>query len=887
MPLQAQVHIENISPLKGNTTFKFPPNHQSISGKAHSMAISKDGETVYIGGNSGVWRSVNGGLNWHGFNYPNPTDSITGIPGSLLSPNIYDLAVSNENPALVFAATGNDVRNPKEDGIYRSQDGALTWENVFQFQNSSGAVGRVGDIDFAVDNPSLLVAAGQFSVGISTDAGDTWTQSFPSTVSSQTISYVEIGPIEGNRRRVYAVGSRIWYSVDGASTWNQDPFNFSLPFPADGLGVSSKAVAIHPSKPEILYVIRNDLNPAPNEPSLAEIWKGDFTNGNGVWTQLPTFSHDFSGTTASGTNFIYPHIAPNGDFYIIASDRRTVHISKGDPVTTNSWKRFDNQNIHVDPRSISVTSDFQHKSTSGSGIGKVFLINDGGIVVSTNGGTDWTLGDQLTTLGLVNVAILPKTNGALPSICIGMGDNNGFFSANGGKNWITQDYRGGDNDCTFSDPNQPSRLLVFAPRHQGGAIFLYSKPNGIPNGAFGTNDRTTVPAPFPKRVIRASGTVSSWIASSPYYNVGYRPLIQTLALKKPKPRGDFITILRKSNSAVLLRTTKLDLIDNPNNWITTATTEASGALVFQEGPDLPDQDMTVVQASGGHENPTYYVSNVDFRDIPSGNGNLWKWQQGMTAWEQIIPAANNPSPNNIRRFFVDPYRKDILYAQDNTNVYKSVDGGDNWIIDIDLRNNLTVNGKYPVDIRNSPNPGKALILDMLFDPYREGYRFAFSPAGVFYTINGEDWKHLVLSEAMPMRVNNGYYDTYTDPCNQALYVSTNNRGLLKISNLPPHSNAGIGQIISSHGKVKLLRVHETGTGYGPAYDNLNTEVIFQLEGINDKSFGFNLKSGENSEVNKGMLNLFREAFKSDKEVIVEYKRTGCQNLEILRAIIKK
>ncbi|MGS0527952.1 hypothetical protein ACU8V7_24965 [Zobellia nedashkovskayae] len=132
---------------------------------------------------------------------------------------------------------------------------------------------------------------------------------------------------------------------------------------------------------------------------------------------------------------------------------------------------------------------------------------------------------------------------------------------------------------------QPSRLLVFAPRHAEGAIFSYSKPDGIPNGAFGTNDRTTVPAPFPKNVIRVNETVRTWIASSPYYNIGYRPLIQTLAFKKPKPRGDFITILRKTNSAVLLRTTKLDLIDDPNDWITTATSEASGALVFQEGPN--------------------------------------------------------------------------------------------------------------------------------------------------------------------------------------------------------------------------------------------------------------------------------------------------------------
>ncbi|MGS0527953.1 hypothetical protein ACU8V7_24970 [Zobellia nedashkovskayae] len=142
--------------------------------------------------------------------------------------------------------------------------------------------------------------------------------------------------------------------------------------------------------------------------------------------------------------------------------------------------------------------------------------------------------------------------------------------------------------------------------------------------------------------------------------------------------------------------------------------------------------MTVVQASGGHENPTYYVSNIDFRNISNGNGNVWKWQQGMVAWEQIIPATNSPSPNNIRRFFVDSYRKDILYALDDNDVFKSVDGGENWIIDTDLKNNLTVNGKFPVIIRNSPNPGQALIRDILFDSISGRISLCHWPRSVLY-----------------------------------------------------------------------------------------------------------------------------------------------------------
>lgn len=72
------------------------------------------------------------------------------------------------------------------------------------------------------------------------------------------------------------------------------------------------------------------------------------------------------------------------------------------------------------------------------------------------------MGSCLSTLAPLNVsAAFAKGQTAL---CIGTGDNDGFYSVDGGENWKTQEYFQGDNDCCFVDPLLPSRLLVFARR---------------------------------------------------------------------------------------------------------------------------------------------------------------------------------------------------------------------------------------------------------------------------------------------------------------------------------------------------------------------------------------------------------------------------------------
>src|SRR5205085_9698120 len=95
--------------------------------------------------------------------------------------------------------------------------------------------------------------------------------------------------------------------------------------------------------------------------------------------------------------------------------------------------------------------------------------------------------------------------GRRPAIWFGTGDNAGFASRDGGDAWETQHYEGGDNDCAFADPRQPTRVLVFAPRDGKGdggvgrgVLYLYVSPDSNPpNTAFNTPHAHLIPGAPP------------------------------------------------------------------------------------------------------------------------------------------------------------------------------------------------------------------------------------------------------------------------------------------------------------------------------------------------------------------------------------------------------
>ena len=195
--------------------------------------------------------------------------------------------------------------------------------------------------------------------------------------------------------------------------------------------------------------------------------------------------------------------------------------------------------------------------------------------------------------------------------------------------------------------------------------------------------------------------------------------------------------------------------------------------VEQVGPFLPAPSIGVVQASGGHDNTVFYVG-LDT------NNRLWKWTEGMSAWQRIIPGVG---ANQAKRFFVNPYDPNLLYAIDGPRIVRSDDGGASWQLDDNLQRMVTCDGRIPADRDEASDTTQVVLSDMQFDPFNPGRRFAVGSAGAFMTTDGVTWQRLLDTGATRGLPCNCYVDWVSAPSDPSLYVGFGGRGIVKISDL--------------------------------------------------------------------------------------------------------
>jgi hypothetical protein len=300
--------------------------------------------------------------------------------------------------------------------------------------------------------------------------------------------------------------------------------------------------------------------------------------------------------------------------------------------------------------------------------------------------------------------------------------------------------------------------------------------------------------------------------------------------------------------------------------------------VFQVGPELPDAQAGVVQASGGHEAPTFYLS-----DANRFGSSVWRLDPGATSWRKIVPfPGSGAGPSMARRFFVDPYRPNRLYVLADDHVYRSEDAGETWIQDVGLDRAITEDGAFRRSNLTSPNPAESVLRDMQFDPTEPDYRLALGVAGVFLTRDGTTWVPLLRSSAVSLQPTSMIYDPMA--CERTLYIGTMGRGVLRLRPLPPDWAFPIGSLQATRGRITLLRVHDVATGYGPPYDRLDAEIVVWLDAEPNKAFGLKLRRDADGPAAAGMLDLLRDCFNDARPVNLDFVRTGCRSGEIVRVI---
>ena len=343
----------------------------------------------------GVYRSVNGGMDW---------EQVLFVSDST---GFVDLAINPNNPDIIYAAAWERIRRVDyrqyggaTTGLYRSEDGGDTWEELtIGLPSASNEKGRIG-IGMAASNPDVIylhyAASDGFLRGVfkTSNGGDSWVEVSSAGIVVQPFMWwfgrIEVDPTDENR--VFFVGFNNHESTDGGASWS--PI-FS------GVHVDQHAIFIHPENPELV------LN--GNDGGLYVSTTGgdqyEFRDNLPI-TQMYTLDFDpnqpqklYSGTQDNGTN-------------------RTVTGGLGD------WEKiFGGDGFHslVDPNdSQTIFVEFQN--------GNLYRSNDGG---------------QNFVQALGGITAADRRNWKMPYVfdpsnsnIMYLGANRIFKSTDQGDNWV-------------------------------------------------------------------------------------------------------------------------------------------------------------------------------------------------------------------------------------------------------------------------------------------------------------------------------------------------------------------------------------------------------------------------------------------------------------------
>ena len=228
-----------------------------MSGRIADIAIHPEDDNVwYIAvGSGGVWKTINAGVTWTPV-FDN--EQVYSIGCVTIDPN---------NPHRIWVGTGENIGGRHVgfgDGIYRSEDGGSSWENMGlnRSEHISKIVVHPGNSNIiwaAVQGP-LWTKGGERGLYKSLDGGNSWRQVLGNSEWTGVTDLV-IDPrnpdvlhaATWDRHRTVAAymgggpGTGIHTSIDGGETWVER----SSGLPESNMG--KIGISLSPQNPDVIY----------------------------------------------------------------------------------------------------------------------------------------------------------------------------------------------------------------------------------------------------------------------------------------------------------------------------------------------------------------------------------------------------------------------------------------------------------------------------------------------------------------------------------------------------------------------------------------------------------------------------------------------------------
>lgn len=86
------------------------------------------------------------------------------------------------------------------------------------------------------------------------------------------------------------------------------------------------------------------------------------------------------------------------------------------------------------------------------------------------------------------------------------------------------------------------------------------------------------------------------------------------------------------------------------------------------------------------------------------------------------------------------------------------------------------------------------------------------------------------------------------------------------------------------GTLSMLRVHDVGTGYGPSSDFMDVEVVIAFRNEPGKAYGFRMRNDTNALTHEAMLDLLRDAFENNWNVVINVELPSGKNHGVLNRV---
>jgi protein involved in polysaccharide export with SLBB domain len=640
------------------------------NGLVTAIAVNPNNNNVIYLGTAvgGVWRSGDGGNTWTPIFDHLPALGI-GEPGGI--------AIDPNNTDIIYVGTSGRDESAEPDtiqqppaGLFKSTDGGASWIAL----GSGYPAGNTGNASQFVDHSinviivdpvnGVVYLASDSGVFTSSDGGQNWQAA--TGISQDTWSLALDLSTPPNARILYAgvTGSGVFSSNDGGATFTQI-LSASTPAVATALAGSSfsrVAVALAPptSPPNVTGVQVIYVTMAANSTGTPPVGVFLSTDQGATWTQQ-------AGSGVSGTTY-------GGYALAMAVDPASPGDGVNDILYLGCQNQFQSVNSGVNFAALNVGHVDTHTWTlvpqSGGANTIVYCGNDGGIDVSTNGGSTWAPrnGGGLQTGLFYNIAIKPD---ATASVTAGALQDNeiqttapptvspAWTATFGGDGWDVA-YDGNALPVLYATSGGPA-TTVSSSNNDGLTFPNNLTPPWTPADTGGFLLTPLAADPSASGVIYASGNQNLWQLP---------PGGTWRIILSPGTSGNVDVAPTNGNNVVIAAGSQVFVSTNA-----LAATVGPGGVTFTNiTSNLPGQN--VARAVFDPVDPTVIYAVLN--GIGSGSGqNVFRTTVGATSWTNISPALDVPCGAIAVDGTTTPT---TLYVGTDLGVIRSVDTGASWSI---------------------------------------------------------------------------------------------------------------------------------------------------------------------------------------------------------------